>query len=303
MPETDDTLLDLSAWPAQPSAAAPARVPVPRPPRTPRRLPLTLKAAGGALVALGAALLLVPVPGCGASLAAVLRDPQALPADTAPDLDDAQLSADDVAVRDAEAALAAWRSPAPRHSPASSARGVTVSAVSDREVRSAEAEVTAAQRQESADRAELDRLLTEQEESDDPGAYDGQVAAAREQLEASSARLVEARHAVAVARARTTRVTVTPSAAPTRARPAPATSRAVLVAALADARTTQAAHLAARKKQLASARADQQARTAEVVAHNARVRSCSRRSGVPVSGGSVLLVLGAAALVRHRLTV
>jgi hypothetical protein len=77
----------------------------------------------------------------------------------------------------------------------------------------------------------------------------------------------------------------------------------VLVAAVADARAAQAAHLAARREQLAAARADQHRTRNEVVAHNAVVRSCGHRSAVPVSLGLGLVLLGGAGLVRHRLTV
>jgi hypothetical protein len=303
MPETDDTLLDLSTWPAQPPSPPVARVALPLRRRRVRRLPLGLKGASLLLLGLGASLLLVPLSGCGPSLAGALREPLPAPADTTPALDDEQLKADADAVRRAEAELAAWKAPSPAR-PAATPRPhtVVVGAASPDEVRAAQAEVSAAQRQVTSDQAELDRLLERQEQSDDPGAYDGQVAAAREQLEASVARLDEAQSALAAARSRTTRVTVRPSAPPA-SRPTPATGRTELVAAVADARKAQSAHLAARQQRLASARAEQQRKVAEVGAHNAQVRTCGKRSAVPLRAGLGCLVLGAAGLVRHRLTV
>jgi hypothetical protein len=180
---------------------------------------------------------------------------------------------------------------------------VTVSRVSTIEVRTAEREVTVAQQDVSADQAELDRLLAEQEQASDPSAYDGQVAAAREELDQSVARFAEARRALTAARSRTTTVRVTttgsPQPAPTERAPS---GRQALVQALTEARQVQAAHLAGRKQAVAAWRADLQAETARVSAHNARVRSCASRSGVPVSVGFGLLALSAAALVRRRLT-
>jgi hypothetical protein len=304
--ELDGALLDLSAWPAQPapsSRATPAALPVPRRRRRPR---ITLRATSATLLALGAVVLLVPTPGCGPGLVALLRDPVPVPADTPPVLDDAQQKADAEAVRQAEAELAAWRAPAAPRPSAAAPRTVVVSSASAQEVSAAQDEVRSAERQQAADQAELDRVLARQEQADDPGAYDGQVAAAREQLDASVARLEEARHALSVARTRTVRVTVTPSAAPSAApsaRPTSSAARAALVAAVSDARQAQAAHLAARQAQLTAARADQHRKRAAALTHNAELRACARRSAVPVPVGLGLVLLGAAGLVRHRLTV
>jgi hypothetical protein len=268
------------------------------------RFPLSLKGCALAGLALGIALLAVPAAGCGPALAAVLRHPQPVPSGTEPVLDEGQPADDAAAVRSAEVALARWHptGPAPQPRASASSRAVTVSRVSTAEVRTAEREVAAAQQEVSADQSELDRLLAEQEQASDPSAYDGQVAAAREELDQSVTRLAEARRALTAARSRTTTVRVTSTGSP---RPTPterATSgRQELVQALAEARQVQAAHLAARKQAVARWRADLQAETAHVSAHNARVRACASRSGVSVSVGFGLLALSAGALLTRRL--
>ena len=297
MPDQNDALLDLSAWPSPPPPAPLAPLPrVPRPARKRPRIPL--RNAALAVLALGLLLLLLPLPGCGPSLSARLARTSPLPSRTQPSLDDAQVTADAEAVRQAEAALAAWR-PARAATGAPTTRTEQVSDVDQREVAADEADLRAADRQVRSDQAELDRLLAAQESSSDPASYDDRVAAAREQLEASTVERDEARRALAAARARTVTVRVTTAPKPSAA---PAQDRAPLVQAVTEARRAQAAHLADRQKQLAAWRADLDASTSRVVAHNARVRGCGRRSAVPVWGGLALLVLGGAGLVRHRLT-
>ncbi|MDP9183946.1 MAG: hypothetical protein M3P04_14385 [Actinomycetota bacterium] len=314
MAQSDDNLLDLSDWPAPPAVTtlsprqSPSRSLPPRPVRS-RTLPLlrlNLKGSAIAAVVLGVGLLVVPVGGCGSVVRAWASTPLPAPADTPPRLDDAEPARDAEAVRSAQAALAAWHpaaSSAPRATPVTTSRTVNVSKVSAREVAAAEAAVEAAQRDVDADQSELDRLLAEQEASSDPASYDGQVAAAREELDRAVASLDEARRDLATARSRTEQVVVTTTASPRPApRPsaAPTTARVGLVAQLADARQLQAAHLAARQKAVASWRTGYQAETARVSAHNDRVKDCAGRAAVPGSAGVGLAALGAGALLWRR---
>jgi hypothetical protein len=257
-------------------------------------------------VGVGLALLVVPTSGCGSTVRAWTADPLPTPADAPPQLDDGELERDAQAVSAAQEALAAWRpapAPTPVSRPVTTTSTRTVSAADPQEVAAAQRRVDDAQDDVDSDQAELDRLLAEQEASSDPASYDGDVAAARERLEASVATLDEARQDLATAKGRTRAVTVTGT---TTASPRPAAAaspsgddRAVLAAALADARTQQSAHLAARQKAVAAWRAGHQADVSRVAAHNARVRECGSRAAVPGSAGLVCLLLGAAAGVAH----
>lgn len=297
MPDQNDALLDLSAWPSPPPQPPSTAVPtVPRPVRNRPRVGLR----AGALAALvtGILLLLLPLPGCGLSLAARLAHPAPLPHSSPPSLNDAQVRADAQVLLEAEAALAAWH-PTPAVTAAPTSRTETVSDVDPHELAADEADLRAAERQVDSDQADLDRLLAAQESSSDPGAYDDRVAAAREQLDASVVTRDEARQVLAAARARTVRVRVTTAPRPSTA---PAQDRAPLVRAVEEARRTQAAHLAQRQNELATWRADLQASTSRLTAHNSHVRACGRRTAVPVGGGVVLVLLGGAGLLRHRLT-
>jgi hypothetical protein len=278
--------------------------------RTLARLPLSYKRLVVALAGVGLALLLVPTSGCGVTVRAWTAEALAAPADTPPQLDDAEVARDAQAVSAAQAALAAWR-PAPAATassrPTTTSRTRTVPA-DPKAVAAAQERVDAAQDDVDADQAELDRLLAEQESSSDPASYDGDVAAAREQLEASVAVLEEARADLAAAKASGRTVTETVTASP---RPEPvvtptADGRAALTAALAEARTQQSAHLAARQKAVADWRAGHQEELGRVAAHNARVKECGSRAAVPGTAGLVCLLLaaagGAAHTVRGRLT-
>jgi hypothetical protein len=256
-------------------------------------------------LALGLGLLVVPAGGCGPVVRAWTATPQALPADTTPQLDDTEITRDAEAVRAAQAALAAGHPVAhPAPSPAATgSRTIAVSRVSAKEVAAAQAAVDAAQHDVDADQAELNRLLAEQEASSDPASYDGQVAAAREELDRAVAALDEANRDLKAARSRTGTVVVRSSASP---RPAPAATaspspaRAELAAQLAEARQVQTADLVARQKAVADWRATYQAKTARVSAHNADVRACAGRAAVPGSVGVALLALGAGALAWRR---
>ncbi|HUR14351.1 MAG TPA: hypothetical protein VM097_07645 [Mycobacteriales bacterium] len=311
MAERPDTLLDLSDWPAAPAPPPRTGLP-PRPPRggARRSLPgLSLTATGMALAALGLGLLLllVPLGGCGSSLGAWAADPLPVPSDVPPALDSAETARDASAVARAQAALAGWHpvtTPAPGRAQSASTRTTTVSDVDPQEVAAAQAAVDAAQRDATAAQHELDRLLAQQEAADDPGEYDGQVAAAREELDRAVANLDEDRRALAVARARTRTVTVTTTASPrpaataqTAAAPA---ARTALVAQLADAKQVQAAHLAQRAQVVADWRDSHEEQVTRVSAHNAQVRSCADRAAVPASGGAGLVVLGGGLLLRRR---
>ena len=257
---------------------------------------------------MGLALLLLPTTSCGSAVAAWSADPVASPADTPPQLDDAEVQRDAQAVTAAQSALAAWH---PAAGPVASARPAstrtrTVAAADPKEVAAAQRRVDAAQDQVDADQAELDRVMAQQEASSDPGSYDGQVAAAREQLESSVAELDEAKQDLATAKARTRTVSET-VAGPTPQPTAAATGeRAALVAALADARTQQAAHLQARQRAVADWRASHQSEVTRAAAHNARVARCSSEAAVPGLAGLGCLLLGAAVgaahTVRGRLT-
>lgn len=258
------------------------------------------------LIALGLALLLAPAGGCGVVVRAWTASPTELPADTPPQLDDAEVARDAAAVRAAQAALAAWHptpaAPAATPAATTSTKRVTVPQVDAREVAAAKAAVDLAHRDVAAAQAELDRLLAEQEASSDPGSYDGQVAAAREELERSVAALDEAQRELRTARSRTASVVVTTSPRPAPApRASPSAERAALLARLADAQQVQAAHLAARKKAVAAWRTTYQEQVARVGAHNADVRSCAARAAVPGTAGAGLLVLGSGALAWRRL--
>jgi hypothetical protein len=301
----DNNLLDLSDWPAPPPVATlpPRRGLPPRPvhSRTLPRLPLTFKGSAIAIVVLGLGLLVAPAGSCGSVVGAWSASALPLPAETAPQLDDGEVARDAEAVRGAQAALAAWHAPAPVSSPAPTSRTVTVRRVSAREVAAAQDAVDSAQHEVDADQSELDRLLAEQEASSDPASYDGQVAAAREELDRSVATLDEARRDLATARSRTAQVVVTTTPRPgATAVSSPSPARAVLVAQLADARRLQATHLAARNKAVSDWRSTYRSESARVSAHNARVRSCAGRAGVPGSVGLGLLALGAGALVWRR---
>jgi hypothetical protein len=253
------------------------------------------------LAVVGIALLVLPWRGCGSPLVSRADEPLAAPADTPPQLDDAEPARDAAAVSAAQAALAAWRpaaAPRPTARPATTAGTRTVSAADPQEVAAAQRRVDAAQDDVDADQAELDRLLAEQESSSDPASYDGDVAAAREQLEASHAALAEARQDLATAKGRTRTVTTTASPAP-RATATPSTGRAELAAALADARAQQTAHLAARQKAVADWRSAHQAALTRVATHNARVAECASRTAVPGALGLGALLLAAAGTVAH----
>ena len=308
MGERPDTLLDLSDWPAAP--ATPRTGLPPRPvPGARRSLPrLRVLGPRGALACLGAGalLLLVPLGSCGPVIGAWAASPRPVPSDAAPVLDDAETRGDVAAVAQARAALAAWHpatAPAPSRAPSSTSRTSTVSAVDTREVAADQDAVAAADADATSAQHQLDQLLAEQEASDDPGQYDGQVAAAREDLDRAVAALDEARHALAEARARTRTVTVTTTASPRAAAPTPApTGRAELAAQLTEAQQVQAAHLAGRAKALADWRTGHAQQVAQVAAHNARVRSCTARAAVPASGGAGLVVLGGGLLLWRRAT-
>jgi hypothetical protein len=307
--ERSDTLLDLSDWPAAPPT--PPRTGLPPRPGRPRRgaLPrLRLSGPRAALAALGVGglLLLVPLGGCGSSLGAWAASPLPVPADMPPALDDAETRGDAEAVAQAQAALAAWRpatKPA-RTQPASTSRTTTVSAADPREVAADQDAVDAAQHDATAAQHELDRLLAEQEASDDPGTYDGQVAAAREELDRAVATLDEARRSLAAAKARTRTVTVTTTASPRPASTptsAPA-GRAALAGRLTEAEQVQAAHLASRAQVIADWRSGHEQQVVRVSAHNGHVRACAGRAAVPASAGSGLVVLGAGLLLWRRFT-
>ena len=75
---------------------------------------------------------------------------------------------------------------------------------------------------------------------------------------------------------------------------------AFFVAKLVDARTTQAATLAARKKTVADWRASLQAETSRVSTHNVQVRACAERAGVPGALGLGLVALGSGVLLWRR---
>jgi hypothetical protein len=95
-------------------------------------------------------------------------------------------------------------------------------------------------------------------------------------------------------------VTTTSTASPRPSATTPrAQDRAELLAALADARTQQAADLAARSKAVADWRSGYQERTQRVAAHNARVRECASRAAVPGAAGLVLLLAAAAVAAAH----
>lgn len=308
MVERSDNLLDLSQWPAGPSSPGRSGLP-PRP--AAGRTGSRLSPRGWAVVAvvLGSLLLVLPLGGCGAALTAWAAETRAMPSDVPPALDDNEAAQDAQGVSAARAALAAWRpagssaTSAPR--PASTSRQVTVRAADPKEVAAAQSAVDAAERDVGAAQRELDRLLAEQEAADDPGAYDGQVDAAREELDRAVARLDEEQRALAVARARTRTVIVTTTASPRpAASPAPspaATDRAALVAALAEAQQVQKAHLAQRAQVVADWRASHEEQVGAVVAHNARVRSCAGRSVLPAGLGTGLVVAGGGFLLRRRL--
>lgn len=309
MVERPDALLDLSDWPALPTADVPSGLP-PRPvPRGRPALPrprLTGPRTALALLAAGTALLLVPLGGCGPVLSAWAASPRPLPRDVPPVLDDAATRADADAVSRARAALAAWRptAPAPAVVPSPRPSRTVVGAADAREVAADQQAVDAAAEDATAAQQELDTVLAEQEASEDPGQYDGQVSAAREELDRAVATLDEARRALAAAKARTRTVTVAASSSPRPAAPAtPAptpAARAELAAALADAEQVQAAHLAVRARAVADWRAGHEQQVALVSAHNARVRSCAGRAAAPASGGTGLVVLGAGLLLRRR---
>jgi hypothetical protein len=186
----------------------------------------------------------------------------------------------------------------------SSSRTVQVSAVDSREVAADQEAVAAADAEATSAQHQLDQVLAEQEASDDPGQYDGQVVAAREDLDRAVAALDGARQALAQAKARTRTVTVTATASPrpATAPTAAATSRAELVGRLTEAQQVQAAHLAGRAEALADWRTGHAKQVALVTTHNARVRSCAGRAAVPASGGAGLVVLGGGLLLWRRVT-
>ena len=298
----DENLLDLSAWPARPATttAAPRGGVPPRPVSRRRR---SLRTPALVALSLGVGLLLVPLGGCGPALTAWGRDPVPLPADTPPALDDGQARADAEAVRDAQAALVAWRpAAAPAHrSPVVASRTVTVSDVDPDEVAADQSSLERAKADVTRADDELNRLLAEQEQSSDPASYDGQVAAAEEELDRAVATRDEAQGALAAAKARTKTVVVTSSSSPAPvASAAPSTDRAALVRQAAEAKQVQAAHLAARQQSLTAWRADLKERTTQAQVRNAQQRTCAHRAGVPGSFGVVLVALGAGALVWRR---
>ncbi len=268
----------------------------------------------GALAAVVAGLLMLVVPlgECGSAIGAWAAEPLPMPADAPPALDGAEAADDAAAVAAAQAALASFHAAvSPASSPtttqssaASTSKRVTVSAVDAREVQAAQESVDAATAASRSAQRELDRLLAAQESSDDPGQYDGQVAAAREDLDQAVARLDEARRTLAVARSRTKTVVVTTSASPRPVgTPTPASApagRAELQAQLAEAKQVQAAHRAQREQVLADWKAGHESQVTKVSAHNSRVRSCAGRSAVPAAGGSGLLVAGVGLLLWRR---
>lgn len=304
MVERAETLLDLSDWPA-----APVRTGLPpRPSRGARprlpRLRLTDPRAALGCLGVGVVLLLLPLGSCGPALAAWAASPQPAPTDVPPALDDAETRSDAAAVAAAKAALAAWHPAASATGTPSGTRTTTVSAVNAREVAADQDAVAAADADATSAQRELDDLLAEQEASADPGQYDGQVAAAREELDRAVAALDDARRALAEAKARTRTVTVTTTASPRPAAtgaPAPS-SRAELAARFTEANQVQAAHLAQRARAVADWRAGHEQQVRRVSAHNAAVRSCAGRAAVPASGGAGLVVLGGGLLLRRRVT-
>lgn len=276
------------------------------------RLRLTGPRAALGCLGIGLAMLLVPLGSCGPALGAWAASPRPLPSDPSPAVDDAETRSDAQAVAQAQAALTAWHpavSPAPRRvQPSTSTTTSTVSAADPREVAADQAAVDSAQREAAAAQHELDRLLAAQESSADPGAYDGQVAAAREELDRAVATLDEDRRALAVAKARTRTVTVTTTASPSPRQAAsavPASAPAVradLTARLTEAKQVQAAHLAGRARVVRDWRTSHEQQVAQVSAYNAKVRSCAARAAVPASGGSGLVVLGVGLLLWRRAT-
>ena len=320
MPKNDDVLLDLSEW----TKEGGRRTTLPPRPTTRRRrgLPGGLSGRGvmTAVGVLGLALLVVPLPGtgCGSPLAVWRDAPVAVPSDEDPALDDAQVAADAEAVRRAQLALAA---PAPvatrpvvRTTPVPVTRTVVRPGSSAAAARVPALEDAVAQDQRDVDEAKQarDDVVEQQQASDDPNAYDAEVAAAQEELDAALARLEGDRRALEKARreARSTTVTVAttspspvsaPASAAVSSGAAAAPTQEERVEALAAARRVQAEHLAERKQALADWTASHAAEVRAAEAANSALRSCEGTVRVPAALGVLALVAAGGAAVRSRL--
>lgn len=254
----DRPTLDLSAWPSPPPLPLPSR-PVRRAPVWRSRRALVAAAGVAAVLLLTGAAVRAggarPQPvGCGEVRLRFGADVQA---------------ADQRAVEGARAALARASTPppappTPRPQPvrnvARAVRGPSAG-----ELRAAQAAVDDARRQVVSAQDEYDRVVAEQQQAADPGLYDEQVAAAEEALAVARERVAADLRALNRLRAQAQRAVaaavtfVTPPAGVTRpsVRAAPGRSvpeRSVLQRRLADAQATQAAHLTARRADLARAR-------------------------------------------------
>jgi len=307
--KSDDVLLDLSEW----SREGGRRTTLPPRPSGRRRLPVPLTGVAVALAAVGLGLLVVPLPGtgCGSPLSVWADAPLAAPSDTPPDLDDGQVAADAEAVRRAQLALSAPARSAPvvRTTPVPVTRTVVRPGSAAAAARVPELEDAVARDEQdvaSAKRAR-DDVVEQQQASDDPNAYDAEVAAAQEELDAALARLAGDESALARARheARSTRVTVATTSPSPLGVVAPASgagpSREERAEALSAARRTQAAHLAARREALAGWTSSRAAEAARVTEANAALRSCEGTVRLPAALGGLALLGAAGAAARVRL--
>lgn len=322
MADRDDVLLDLSAWSG--SAGSGSRAEGPRrttlPPRPTRRagpsLPVRRLLPVVAVLGLGLFVLPLPGTGCGSPVAVWADGPERVTGDASPELDDAQVAADAEAVRRAQLALAA---PAVAPGPGATSTPVPVTMTVTRPGSAqAAARVPELERAVSEDEQEVadakaarDQVVEQQQASNDPNAYDTEVAAAQEELDAAEARLAGSREALATARraARSTTVTLaTTSPSPLAAAAGRGTmvaqgpSRAEQTAALAQARRAQAAHFAQRRAALASWTDARAVEAARLDAANAALRACEQRVRIPAGLGALGLTAAAAALVRQRAT-
>lgn len=326
MARNDDVLLDLSEW----SKEGGRRTTLPPRPTTRRRLPwpggVPVRGVAAGLGALGLVLLVAPMPGtgCGSPLAVWRDGPVPVPSGDGPVLDDGQVAADAEAVRRAQGALAAPAQaaatrPVVRTTPVPVTRTVVRpgSSAAAARVPVLEDAVAQDQREVEAAKQARDDVVEQQQASDDPNAYDAEVAAAQEELDAAVARLDGDRAALARARrdARSTTVTVaTTSPAPVSA-PAsgPASrsasgaaaagpSRTELVEALAAARRVQSEHLAERKEALAAWTGSHSAGVRAAEAANSALRSCERAVRGPAAVGVLALAAAGGAAARARLT-
>jgi hypothetical protein len=302
VPDRDDVLLDLSEWPAPPPGQPPVRrsgLP-PRPVPSRRVLPWgRLAAVAGVL---GTGLLVAPLGSCPAAAVIWGSTPRPRPSLAAPALDDSLVASDQAAAAVAQRELSAHDRAAAsarralRVTPAPTTR--TVSGVDPgllAAVRHDEQEVAAAQ-------AVLDDVVEQQQDSEDPGSYDDEVASAQEDLDLAQARLAGDERALAESR----KVVVsTASPAPvsqsarTTVQQAPAV-HASLESALAEARRSQARHLAERRKALSDWARTRAARLAAVDASNQRLSSCEGTTAPLGAGGVVLLVTAGGLLLVRR---